>query len=224
MTTEDFTTWTEVDAGGKITVDSATKVSWTLLDNYDTAYLYKDYGTDYFTSFTHDIDLRFSYIEDTAAPLRVHMGYSSTAGTYEGIRFVSPSFFITIREEGANDAKIVVIESDGVSSAVSTQGTYIMQHNTYYYLRIKKTSSNITCYIYSDSDRTTLLDTITHTLIYTNSNYSHMLVPTSQGASAGATGDSTGYLENLNLNPSVDEDEPASVSAIVSTFFGAGII
>jgi hypothetical protein len=58
MAYEDFTTYTEVDAGSDITVDSAVKVSWSdLYTRQDTGYLYKDKGVNHFDGdFTHKFE------------------------------------------------------------------------------------------------------------------------------------------------------------------------
>lgn len=64
MAYEDFTTYTEVDPGNDITVDSSTKVSWVDLQARDiTAHLYKDKGIDYFSGdFTHKFEVQFSNV------------------------------------------------------------------------------------------------------------------------------------------------------------------
>ena len=66
MAYEDFTTYTKVDEGGDITVESATKVSWVALKTQqETGYLYKDKGSNYFDGdFTHKFEMQFGIIGD----------------------------------------------------------------------------------------------------------------------------------------------------------------
>lgn len=61
MAYEDFTTYTEVDEGNDIVIDSATQISWTnLVPRSDTGYVYKDKGVDYFwRDFTHRFEMYF---------------------------------------------------------------------------------------------------------------------------------------------------------------------
>ena len=59
---EDFTTYTEVDGGNDITIDSATMVSWGNLNtrSHHTSYVYKDKGIDHFSGdLTHEFWIRF---------------------------------------------------------------------------------------------------------------------------------------------------------------------
>lgn len=49
---EDFTTFTKVDPNSHIVVVSAAHIDFTNWDNEST-YLYRDYGADFFSDFTH---------------------------------------------------------------------------------------------------------------------------------------------------------------------------
>lgn len=72
MAYENFTTYTEVDTASKITVDSATKVSWlgiyTRTPSED-GYLYKDKGVDHFNGdFTHKFEMQFVNAGNLSCP------------------------------------------------------------------------------------------------------------------------------------------------------------
>ncbi len=61
MAIENFTTYTEVDPNGKITVTSS-KVSWDNLSRNEEAYVYKSMGSEFFDKdFTHKFKVYFGY-------------------------------------------------------------------------------------------------------------------------------------------------------------------
>ena len=61
MAYEDFTTFTEVDEGSDITINSSTNISWAeLKTRRETGYVYKDKGIDHFNGdFTHEFECEF---------------------------------------------------------------------------------------------------------------------------------------------------------------------
>jgi len=161
----DFTTFTEVDPGTDIAV-AADKLTVTTLVESREAFVYYDFGSAYFdTDFEHKISFKH-----TAGGYNVWLGVwglsndidsivgLDTAGDKRcvsvAIRGASPTYYVYLSE---------IYDGTGYSDYCNT-----VSLNTDYYLTIsfdRSAGSNgggvITCYIYSDSDRTAPVDTLT---------------------------------------------------------------
>jgi len=67
MALENFTTFDETDENSKVTIDSATKVSWSGLQRDDTAHVSKSYGANHFAGdFTHKFEMYFGSLLNSA--------------------------------------------------------------------------------------------------------------------------------------------------------------
>lgn len=82
---QNFNNYTEYDEGNDVTVESATKVSWVnLRSRYDTAYLYKNFGTAIFNGdFTHKFEMGFSNVGNSAMLLNYML--CSYLGDFKGL-------------------------------------------------------------------------------------------------------------------------------------------
>lgn len=110
MAYEDFTTYTEFDEGGDITVDSATKVSWVSLKSIqDTGYLYKDKGVNHFSAdFTHKFEIQFSNV-GTVTVLYQWM-LANAIGDWRDLYVAGEDFYAFNLYYGAENLRLMVVE------------------------------------------------------------------------------------------------------------------
>ena len=158
MAYEDFTTFTEVDPNGRISVDDASNITCTnLLRESVAAYVYKDYTATHFaTGLTHEFEIRCSST-GTYAAAGVWALSNDLSEMYEwasfsreaAVAFLYGNFSLFLRdsENGTGD-------QDNAGISISTR----------YYCRVSWSSNTLTLYIYTDAARTSLHDSVTVTL------------------------------------------------------------
>jgi len=187
---EDFTTWTEVDPGGHLS-QTATRATYTDLPDNAEAYLYKDYGANYFSGdFAHAFDLRVSA--------------SSSPSDY----FI---YMLSLQGNGlstGNDADInLFVEKVDATTYFIGLGDYAgstgnqtgnLDMGTTYYLVLKRESTTYTLEVYQDSNRQSLLESIS---IDPGVATAFQYLYTTGTFDMGGAGDTqSGYIENLDLN------------------------
>lgn len=159
MTVEDFTTYTEVDPNNHIS-KTAYHVDFQPYRNED-AYLYKDKGASYFMEFTH-------YLEITVVSGQNYFQGHPWALTNEvddinGLKTAGKTFIdIQIyKSTESNQARIYIDKCD--AGVYTSSSYYLLTYGTKYYLKIVRTGTSLTLYIYSDFARSNLLSTLTLT-------------------------------------------------------------
>jgi len=217
MATEDFTTYTEVDPNSHIT-KTASKITWAGLSAVEDAYVYKDYGANYFSGdFTHLITVKLTaatedgraYFWALTNAVDDMKGIDDAGGSYLAVFFIKEPVNYTIYIEECNSGSI-------------SQDSSIISLNTPYYLKIVRDESvgtygTLYCYIYSDEARTTLLDTISQTLKTSKKDYRYLFATnTRNSGTAGRT--VSGYCENLYriINPTSPSVTVQATSAITA--------
>lgn len=189
---EDFSTYTEVDSNSRITVTS-TRASRSIYQT-NTGYVYKDFGADYFDEFTHQFTTNFNtyanyYQRNTywAVSDSADSQYGTLLGEDKGLAVLYGYY-------GASYVWIYNYNGDGNDNmSAPASGTTL-------YVTVVNSSGTATAYFYSDSDRTTLVDSLS----VSNSDTFRYVSPLGDGGQ----GYYYGYTENLDLG---------SVSA--STYF-----
>jgi len=190
----DFTTFTEVDPNSDITLTSDT-CSFDTLDNGANAWVYKDEGVDFFDGdFNHEVQVKIT--GQTGGYGRA-MVWSLT-NTITDFKSCSDGLGVAFNHRGGN--RWIELYERNSSTEYSDYGNYT--ENTDYYLTIERDESigtygRIYCYIYSDSNRTTLLDTLQLDL-HEKVDFRYIFcLQRLGGAGSGST--YTGYVKNLNL-------------------------
>jgi len=154
MAIEDFTTYTEVDTQGWLTVAS-NKIEGTDVNRNVDAYVYKDYTADFFNA----LDILFEIqIEDTSElEARGGPAISDTIGSVND--FASTDISIAARVLTAGPAYQIELARGNYLA----KDTFTGAANTLYYCTLSRAAGNdtVTLKIYSDSPRTNLLDTLT---------------------------------------------------------------
>lgn len=189
MVYEDFTTYTEVDPGGFLTV-IANKVTATNMPYSTACWVKKDYGAGHFGDFEHLLKITVTDFEAWA-----YVEYWRLTAD-DAIRTGSEAF-------AAN--KSISVHTDSTTGNFKiglvnwvTPAADHYQHGSgtgTFYLTIKRVGTTGTCKIYSDAARTVLVDTLSLTL--PNTTYRYLLVSTSR--EDPGTEDLSCTTENLDL-------------------------
>lgn len=211
VTSENFTTYTEVDPDSHITVIPS-RSSFVDLTKDESAYVYNDKGINHFSGdFEHLITV-YLYSGSGSNSQTVYWALTNLVGdkeyiTGEGGDMLNMEF---LREEGGA-VRLYIQEVVGGSTI---SAPYIGIDAPYLcYLKIRReeavgTYGTLYCNIYSDSARTVLVNTLTITL---SANKDFRYIYATQTYDQGV-GDryQTGYSENFDLQ------EPA-ISKIVTS-------
>lgn len=194
---QDFTTWTEQDAGGYLS-ETSTRVTFTNIPRNATAYLYKDFGAGHFNG-----DFEFLFTSAiTANPNNGILAQLILANALSNLlTHVSTPPCIFVRWRGTpNNNYALAEEYAGPTEAADVTGALSATHT--YYMTLERDESvgtygTIYLYIYSDSGRTTLVDTLAVALHVAKQDYRYLQTATSYNDGNGST--SSGYVENLDL-------------------------
>ena len=148
MAYEDLTTYTEVDPDSKITLTSTT-ITFSQLARLNNAYVYKDCGANQLSNFKVELEIKFTNWEQWARC--VFFGVSdvidNAANWADGIKadlYLGSDSNPYIYFYNGN----TTVNSDSISLSVK------------YYITIERVGGTATLYIYTDSDKTNLFDSI----------------------------------------------------------------
>lgn len=202
MATENLTTYTEVDPNSRITITSARATYAGLAMNED-AFVYKDFTADHFNGdFEHLIDFKITSADDNGY---VYIwGLTNSADDIFDIQSAGGSFLACSAARNGADYLLRILEFDNPNIYFDT---YNFTVNTAYYLKIKRDESvgtygTIYIYIYSDSARTTLVDTLEVALHTSKKDFRYLFALSSR--SDGSAYTINGYQENLDIQESTD--------------------
>jgi hypothetical protein len=194
---ENFSSYTEVDPNSHISITNYT----VNIDFYrdEDAYLYKDYGANYFQDFEHKIDLNITYV-DASAWLAVPL-YANAVNGVQGLRNAGENYFHFHVWTGTTTWTAALKEWYGGTEYASN--TYAANYDTWYYLTIKKTGTTLEAKIYNDSARTNLLTTLSLTL---HSDYQMRYIYVCNTINTATTQNSIGDIANLYIRKIVDPE------------------
>lgn len=169
MALEDFLLYTELDPNNHITINSAISVTHEAYRN-ETASLLMDKGIDYFdTEFTHYLETTPITWTDVGASLPIAYPWMLCNDTIASNPTISLRWL-----ETSNLPKLELIEyRDGGS--VSDQ-SIALSWGTKYYITIVRDATTLKCYIYSNTLRSVLVDTLTINLVLTSQKYRYIYV------------------------------------------------
>jgi len=183
---EDLANFTEVDPNSHIAVTSA-KASGANLARNETAYVYKDYGVDYFDALDILFECRVESTTDASG-----LGYLGLTNTLGNVLSWAVGIKVLIYDVGG--VYTIFLEVVG-----GTTDTYVGAADTLYYCRLERAAGNntVTLKIYSDAARTTLLDTLSVTGAGTD-KYRYLYPICSYNDSSALAWD--GYYQDIILN------------------------
>ena len=201
MAVEDFSAYTEVDPDSEVT-RTATRVTWTQVARNTDTYVYDDKDAAHFNGdFEQLLTLLLAETGSSLSSVGPFWALTNQVDDLYNIDIESDSaLWGYVRMENSTERRFVLCETDG--------GTLYQDlwagaaWDTPYYLKIKRdeavgTYGTLYCYIYSDSARTNLLDTLQHTLHTSKKDFQYVFgMSTYNNADAATT---SGYVENLDL-------------------------
>ena len=187
MAYEDFTTYTEVDPSSDITVTSSKCDVDTMAANAG-AYVRDDKGVNQFTDFEHLVTGYYGAASGNYAMMGI-WGLSNGANSYAERETATEGLSLVFYQSAAG-AKWVLLKDHDAGAA----DYYVCNLQTIYYFTVERSGTTLTCKIYSDANRTDLLDTLSLTCTTLAYRYAF---GTFGGENYSAT--ITGYSENLDL-------------------------
>jgi len=205
MTTENYTLYTKDDPNGRFAVTAST-ITVSGLTRNEEARIYDNKGVAHFGDFTHDIDA-------TATVLNVYpsAGYiwavaNSVGGFFDwwGVANALNIYFFY-----AGTPSIVIADSLEQTTDLGAIGV-----GTNYYLRITRLGATVQCFIYSDSGRTVLVDTIS---VATNAGQTYQFVYSPDTINTGQNNACSYELANLDLNEAVTTTTTTSTTTTSTT-------
>lgn len=191
MANEDFNTYTEVDPGAVITISvDGSRVTVDNFQRNSDSWVIDDKGSAHFdTDFTHLFNIKITAI--SGSPIYTFWHLSNYVADWFFQRQNNKDF-LTCRIGGAS----LFLQEFANGSIITDAFAYSL--NTDYYITITRdeTAGTLTALIYTDSDRTILVDTLTLTL-QENEDFQYIFSTLSYNNATGNPMD--GFMENLNL-------------------------
>ncbi len=185
MAYEDFTTFTEVDVGADRIQKTENHVDHHAYRN-EATYLYKDYGVNHFGDFTHKIKFK------TNGGVSGHGAVWMESNNIGDINDLRNNSWANILLFGFGTTLYLREYRNGLnysdSSAISA--------DTWYYAKIVKNGTSLTCYIYTDSEYSTLHDTLDLTL---HVNYTFRYLYACNSYNDGNTYNAINDIDNYDL-------------------------
>lgn len=193
MATEDLTTYTETDSGGDITVTS-TKADVSTMEDDAVSYVRKSFGANYFTTFEIDFEGYLDLTSESGYPFGGVCALSANdAKTLEALLADNEGVSCYFQWLDYNSTKILRLRQYWDDNG----DNYTCAYDTLYYCTFKRTGSALQLLIYSDSGRTSLLDTLSVTFNSTGCEYLYAI--SSAGRTSPDNDTSTYYGQNYEI-------------------------
>lgn len=162
-TYEDLSTWEEYESNGNyITVDG-TSWSVTTIPRPAISTIRKNFGANYFTDFEIEGEFNYTYANDNGSCC--YFALTNGQGTLQDMIDAGSGLAAFIYREGTTNRYFLQTFHDSSND----QAVFGSGH---YYWNISRTGTTASLKFYSNSERTTLIDTVTVTC---PTNFSHML-------------------------------------------------
>ena len=182
-------TFTEVDANSKLTV-TANKATAADADTDEDVQLYKDFGAAYFDAIDENFEL---YIASTSVDNGgAGVAVSNTVGAVSAFANTDIS---VIAERRVADCLIRLLRGNAVAA-----DSYVGSTNTIYYCTLTRVAGadTVTVTIYSDSDRGTLVDTLS-VAGFSTTTYRYLYGFVNLNSAGGGGEDFDGYTQMSSL-------------------------
>lgn len=229
---ENFLTYQEVDALARLTVSSSRVTATNMLAGDDVIYVYYDKGAAYFDgNFNHYLTIALT-ASDQGGAQGIFWAMTNNLNDFQGLIDASQSFLAlrVVHNQSPNTIVLHLTEQDGATNYGETGGAgYAITAGTVYYIKLTRdetvgTYGTFYCYIYSNAERTTLLETLSITLHTSTKDYRYVMPMQSYDATSGTTKKITMYSENLifgsgaaTVLPTVTQSFPTSIGATTAT-------
>lgn len=153
---EDLTTFTEVDEDSDITITSE-KCTVDTMRRDAVSYVYKDYGVTYFDDF--DVDFEVEVTAGDNEGNAIVFAFSNTIGTLQDMNVANDCLECSIYNNNGNLRFALICRNTDNSDTYFNGGdTSILLYTT-----LTRSGTTLTWTLYSDSDRTVVVDTLSIT-------------------------------------------------------------
>lgn len=197
MPVEDFLLYTEVDPSSRIVINTS-RVTFTNFPRSEDAKVYDDKGVAHFDGdFEHLITFRETAETNGIANIWQLTNVIVTQKPWaQGVDGLSLAW----EAAGGAGATPILRLIESVAGSVTQAPSIILAHSTTYYLTIERDESvgfgTLTVFIYSDSGRTILVDTVSITL---NEKEDFRYIYPLASWNDGPADTVSGFTENLDL-------------------------
>jgi len=216
---EDLTSWNIYDPGQYQTVTFAqASTLGSQMPGNAISYLNKDSGTDYWTTFNHQFDIRSSNYNGYQSVNLVPWSVSnSSAATYSGLASGQNGIGLLFNPW----TNIVTLKNFITGESDNDAGSTWIWNNWRYYT-VERTDTTITCKIYSSADRGSgdLLDTLT--IPYDATAFRYTTVSASDG-SADPGSFEMASVANVDIGQSSGPIDPPAPEGPSSIFGGCSL-
>lgn len=234
MVAENFNLFTESDALGRITVTSS-RASWTdMRSGDDQIFLSSDKGTGFFDgSFVHTLTISHTASEKGAS----FSGFwvmSNDLLDIKGLRDGGKdALYVQSAHPNSPDIPVLTLfEVDGGADFGDPTGGFNLTTGVTLYLTITRDETvgsfgEIKLQVYSDAQRTTLVETQSFNLHSSKKDFRYVMVGVSEDSAFGGSADqkkSSGFSEDLDLmgatqgvTPQVSTQAPTAITATTAT-------
>ena len=206
MATENLTTYTEVDSGADITV-SASAAQFDTMRRDAVSYVYKDFGAGYFSNFDIDFEFEITSVSGNSG-VTVLCAVSNTIGTLQDFIDNTDGIDALAFSNTGNLEILLTDRSNSNEDSYIDGGT----SSNLLYCTMQRIGTTTTLRIYSDSGRTTLVDTLSITCETETKRYFYALI--SRDSASAATDTQTGYTQNFEISDIVTIDGISSSISI----------
>lgn len=194
---ENFNNYTEVDSSNILTVNSSHVYFDGNMRYLDNEFVYKSYNT--VNDFSYSFDIHISTIDDDSRTIRSSL--LTLTNTTEDIIYHDDNNLeclttILLSKNSVNKFYLGLFQWENGVRTQSYSPQNGLDVDTWYYLTLERVGNEVKLYVYSDSDRSTLVNTLT--INVSNSyNYNKVMAVCNYGYATGI--DSEGYVKDLKL-------------------------
>ena len=188
----DVSGFTEVDAGSYISL-STYRVTTTSMPTNSNSYVYKDYTAGYFSAVSHKFSFKITSMSMSNTLLFIYGLSNSVGNLYSGAGVKVVLYCTNI--SGAYRLYLRLYNS----TSIYTEDYMSISLNTTYYVQVLHTAGTtiFTVNVYSDSEYSSLIDTLTINSSYCNTSFRYLYIQS--GVGAGVADVVSGYSENFLL-------------------------
>jgi hypothetical protein len=208
MAIENLTTYTEVSGAGAITV-STSAATFNTMRRDDVAYVYKDFGLNYFADFNIDFEAKID-ATDTQGNTAI-CAVSNTIGTFGDMQTANDGIVVWAYSS-ASDLRFYVSDYNLDNSDFYTDGG---TSSNLLYMTFIRNGSTSTLDIYSDSGRTSLIDSLSITSETGDKRYFYALASRDGGTFPSDT--ISGYTQNFEIQFASSSSSSSSLSSSSSS-------
>lgn len=202
-TPEDYTTYTEYDPSSKVEITDNETITFTDLDQLHDAYIYKDYGADYFSdgwSFHFSANITTTSASGNEFCI---FALSNSINNYYWHNQSGTGIFVLAAHDTTGHWKLdfMDIENGSNNSLDSTYVTGLECGVTYYFHVYDDEGDLQHCDIYSDEAETVLVDNTQCAYSQSGDDYRYVYQIMSVGQSPYSGYPASGILKNLDMSP-----------------------